>query len=66
LIVDQDSVKLTGTTDAFNNVNTIKSLLTQSDRYSEVNIVSATKGNEDEGVRFEIKMQLAGVEGENS
>ncbi|MCI5125818.1 MAG: hypothetical protein D3925_15445, partial [Candidatus Electrothrix sp. AR5] len=66
LIIDQDSVKLTGTTDAFNNVNTIKSLLTESDRYSEVNIVSATKGNENEGIRFEIKLQLTGVEGENS
>jgi general secretion pathway protein L len=66
LIVDQDSVKLSGTTDAFNNVNTIKSLLTESDRYSEVNIVSATKGNEDEGIRFEIKLQLVGVEGEDS
>ncbi|MDU9048336.1 MAG: type II secretion system protein GspL [Candidatus Electrothrix sp. Rat3] len=66
LIVDQDSVKLTGTTDAFNNVNTIKNLLAESDRYSEVNIVSATKGNADEGIRFEIKLQLAGAEGENS
>lgn len=66
LIIDQDSVKITGTTDAFNNVNTIKSLLAESGRYSEVNIVSATKGNENEGIRFEIKLQLAGVEGENS
>ncbi|MCI5165128.1 MAG: hypothetical protein D3903_03295 [Candidatus Electrothrix sp. GM3_4] len=65
-MIDQDSVKITGTTDAFNNVNTIKNLLTESDRYSEVTIVSATKGNENEGIRFEIKLQLAGVEGENS
>ncbi|XOF32913.1 MAG: type II secretion system protein GspL [Candidatus Electrothrix sp. YB6] len=60
LIIDQESVKLNGTTDAFNNVNTIKSLLTESDRYSEVNIVSATKGKEKEGIRFEIRLQLAG------
>jgi Tfp pilus assembly protein PilN len=66
LIIDQDSVKLSGTTDAFNNVNRIKDLLAQSERYSEVNIVSATKGNENEGIRFEIKLQLISAEGENS
>jgi len=66
LIVNQDSVELTGTTDAFKNVNTIKSLLAESDRYSDVNIVSATNGKEGEGIRFEIKLQLIGVEGENS
>lgn len=66
LIIDQDSVKLSGTTDAFNNVDTIKRLLTASERYAEVNIVSATKGKKDEGIRFEIRLQLAGTEGENS
>ncbi|RWX48967.1 hypothetical protein VU00_12993, partial [Candidatus Electrothrix marina] len=55
----------TGTTDAFKNVNTIKSLLAESDRYADVNIVSATNGKEGEGIRFEIKLQLAGAEGEN-
>lgn len=66
LIIDQDSVKMTGTTDAFKNVNTIKSLLTESTRYTEVNIVSATNGNQDEGIRFEIKLQLTNTEEERS
>ena len=66
LIIDQDSVKLSGTTDAFNNVDTIKKLLTESERYAEVNIVSATKGKEDEGIRFEIRLQLAAAEENNS
>ncbi len=66
LVIDQDSVKLTGTTDAFKNVNTIKRLLTESTRYAEVNIVSATNGNEGEGIRFEIKLQLTSTEGERS
>ncbi len=66
LIIDQDSVKMTGTTDAFKNVNTIKSLLTESDRYTEVNIVSATNGKQGEGIRFEIKLQLTSAEGERS
>ncbi|WP_446008657.1 type II secretion system protein GspL [Candidatus Electrothrix sp.] len=64
LIIDQDSVKMTGTTDAFKNVNTIKSLLTASDRYAAVNIVSATNGKQGEGIRFEIKLQLNSAEGE--
>ncbi len=64
LIIDQNSVKIKGTTDAFNNVNTIKSLLSKSDRYSEVNIVSATKSKEKNTIRFEIRLQLA--TGENS
>ena len=66
LIIDQDSVKLSGTTDAYNNVDVIKRLLTESERYTEVNIVSAAKGKEDEGIRFEMKLQLAGAEGANS
>ncbi|XCN71953.1 MAG: PilN domain-containing protein [Candidatus Electrothrix aestuarii] len=66
LIVDQGSVKISGTTDAFNNVNTIKNMLTASERYAEVSIVSATKGTEKEGIRFEIKLQLTSAKGEQS
>jgi len=46
LVVDQDSVKIKGTTDAFNNVNVIKKVLARSARFSEVNIVSATKAKD--------------------
>ena len=60
LVIDQDSVRIKGTTDAFNNVNTIKNLLTKSARYAEVNIVSATKGKGKgkAGIRFEIRLLL--------
>ena len=58
LVIDQDSVKIKGTTDAFNNVNRIKKLLVASPRYAAVNIVSATKAKDRDGIRFEIKLQL--------
>ena len=58
LVVDQDSVKIKGTTDAFNNVNVIKELLAKSTRYPEVNIVSATKAKDKGVIRFEIRLQL--------
>lgn len=66
LLIEQDSAKLNGTTDAFKNVNTIKGLLSDSDRYSDVNIISATNGKKGKGIRFEIKLQLTKIEGENS
>ena len=62
LVVDQDSVKIKGTTDAFNNVNVIKQLLAKSARFSEVTIISATKAKDRAVIRFEIRLQL----GENS
>lgn len=62
LVVDQDSVKIKGTTDAFNNVNVIKKVLAKSARFSDVNIVSATKAKDKGVIRFEIRLQL----GENS
>ena len=58
MVVDEDSIKIKGTTDAFNNVNTIKKLLSKSSRYVEVAIVSATKSKEKNAVRFEIRLQL--------
>jgi general secretion pathway protein L len=58
LVIDEDSVRIKGTTDAFNNVNRIKTLLDQSELYSEVNIVSATKSRDNNSIRFEIRLQL--------
>ncbi len=58
LVIDQNMVSLRGTTDAFNNVNSMQSLLSKSSRYAEVKIVSATKGKQDEGILFEIRLQL--------
>ncbi len=58
LVIDQDSVKIKGTTDAFNNVNTIKKALAESDRYRDVSIVSAAKAKDKNVIRFEIKLEL--------
>ena len=58
LLIDQDTVKIKGTTDAFNNVNRIKNLLARSPRFSEVNIVSATKAKKKNVIRFEITLRL--------
>jgi len=58
LVIDQDSVRVKGTTDAFNNVNTIKTLLAKSARFFEVNIVSATKTKDKDVIRFEIRLLL--------
>ncbi len=64
LIIDQNSVRIKGTTNAFNNVNKMQDVLSSSERYAEVNIVSATKGKGKEGILFELKLQLGA--GENS
>lgn len=66
LLIEQDAVRLTGTTDAFKNVDTIKGMLAQSDRYSDVNILSAANSKEGKGVRFEMRLQLTKIERENS
>ncbi len=58
LLIDQESVSIRGATDAFNNVNTMQSLLAKSSRYAEVKIVSAAKGKQEEGILFEIRMTL--------
>ena len=60
-VIDQDSVRIKGTTDAFNNVNTIKKLLDKSARFAEVNIVSATKTKDKNVIRFEIRLLLREV-----
>ncbi|WP_417911659.1 type II secretion system protein GspL [Candidatus Electronema sp. TJ] len=62
-LLDQNSVTIKGTTDAFNNVNAIQSLLSKSSRYTEVRIVSATKGKQEEGIQFELRLQLRAVGG---
>ena len=58
MVIDEESVKMKGTTDAFNNVNTIKKLLAESPRYQDVSIVSATKSKEKNTIRFEIRLEL--------
>ena len=58
LVIDQDAVKIKGTTDAFNNVDIIKKALAASGRYADVSIVSASKAKDKNGIRFEIKLEL--------
>ena len=58
LVIDQNSVIIKGSTDAFNNVNTMQSLLSKSGRYAEAKIASAVKGKQDEGILFDIRLQL--------
>ena len=61
IIVDQQSMRINGSTDAFNNVNIMQRSLSSSKRYSEVTIISATKGRQDDDILFEIRMILRGV-----
>jgi general secretion pathway protein L len=58
LVIDLDSVRIKGTTDAFNNVNSIKKMLAKSGRFADVNIVSATKTKNKNVIRFEIRLLL--------
>jgi len=59
LVIDQKSVQIKGLTDAYNNVNVIKSKLALSTRYQEVKIISATADKDKGSIRFEIRLQLA-------
>ncbi|PIE56564.1 MAG: hypothetical protein CSA34_02815 [Desulfobulbus propionicus] len=61
LVVDQEGVSIKGTTNAFNNVDTIKNQLRESGYYSEVQIVSATAEKGENLVRFEMKLQTAEI-----
>ncbi len=58
LVIDQESVQIKGTTDAYNNVDVIKNKLAASTRYVEVKIVSATADKKKGAIRFEIRLQL--------
>ncbi|RJR17066.1 MAG: hypothetical protein C4582_13675 [Desulfobacteraceae bacterium] len=59
LLVDQDSVRITGRTDTFNTVNIIKGQLEPSDFYTSVTISSATLDQSGKGVQFELNLQRA-------
>ncbi len=62
LVIDPESVQIKGTTNAFNNVEIIKSRLAASDRYEEVKILSASADKDKGMIRFEIKLQLGGAQ----
>ena len=63
LSIDREAVLIKGTTDTFNSVETIKSLLSASPRYKSVQIVSATADKEKKtgAIRFEVQLQLEGI-----
>lgn len=63
LTVDREAMAIKGTTDTFNAVETMKSVLAASPRFKSVQIVSATadKDKKNGGVRFELQLQLEGL-----
>lgn len=60
MVLDQESVRLRGTTDAYNNVDVIKNRLAASPRFREVDIISATADRDKNGIRFELRLLLGG------
>ena len=61
LVIDNESVMLKGTTDTFNNVNLIQSVLRKSPAYEDVDIVSAAAERDSGLIRFELKLKTAGA-----
>ncbi len=57
LVIDQESVRIKGTTDTFNNVNIIQGNLRKSPLFEDVNIVSAAADKDSKKIRFELRMQ---------
>jgi general secretion pathway protein L len=59
LVVDPETVRMSGDTDTFNAVDTIKNRLEPSDYFSAVTITSANLDRTGKRVQFEIKLQRA-------
>ncbi len=57
-IYDRKTIRINGLTDNFNTVDQMKRSLDKSPYFSEVAIVSANVAAKDDGVRFELKLQL--------
>ncbi|WP_319550499.1 type II secretion system protein GspL [Desulfogranum marinum] len=58
MVIDQKAIRMRGMTGTFNTVNQIKSLLSQSPLYGDVQIVSATADKKTRKIRFEIQLEL--------
>jgi Tfp pilus assembly protein PilN len=58
LILADDSVVISGDSDTFNSVDTIKGSLESSDIFQEVTIVSTTKEAKDNRIRFRLRIKL--------
>jgi general secretion pathway protein L len=61
LVIDQEAVRMKGTTDTFNNVNIIQGNLRKSPLFEDVNIVSAAADKDSKKIRFELRMQTGGA-----
>jgi general secretion pathway protein L len=59
MVVDPETVRITGETDTFNTVDSIKSGLEASDYFSAVTITSANLDRTGKRVQFEINLQRA-------
>jgi Tfp pilus assembly protein PilN len=59
LVVDPETVRMSGDTDTFNAVDTIKNRLEPSAHFSAVTITSANRDRTGKRFQFEIKLQRA-------
>ncbi len=57
-IYDRKTIRIKGLTDNFNTVDQMKRSLDKSPYFTEVAIVSANVAAKDDGVRFELKLQM--------
>ncbi len=57
-IYDRKTIRIKGLTDNFNTVDQMKRSLDKSPYFTEVAIVSANVASKDDGVRFELKLQM--------
>ncbi len=58
MVVDQQTIRMRGITDTFNNVDEIKEALSLSTLYARVNIISATADAKTNKIRFEIQLEF--------
>ena len=58
MVIDTETVRISGKTDAFNEVDKIKNNLETSNQFSKVTISSANLDRTGKGVRFEIRIEI--------
>ncbi|WP_028580348.1 type II secretion system protein GspL [Desulfogranum japonicum] len=58
MVIDQEQIMIRGETTTYNSVDAIKNALSESDRYTGVQIISATADKKTKKIRFEIQLQL--------
>lgn len=56
MVIDLDSVRVTGETDSFNTVDGLKNRLEPSDFFNNVTISSANRDKTGKRIRFELKL----------